>query len=173
MIKGLGVIILLLMSALTGCLAAGGLRKRLKALRQLRAMLEALRLMIRYEALEAEQIAARLADDETLDELKFLIPLKEYSAKAFETGEETFAQIWKRAVEDAPGSFSEEDADLIVRIGANIGVSDCEGQLAALTLACAENERLIAEAQEQYHAKGRLYRALGAVAGAVIAVIAV
>lgn len=173
MIRAAGIIILLFMSALTGCFAAGGLKKRLKALRQLRTMLESLRLMIRYEALEVDQIAARLADDETLDELEFLVPLKEYSENSLKTGEETFAEIWKRAAENYPGSFSEEDLELILRIGANIGVSDCEGQLAALTLACSENDRLIAEAQEQYRSKGRLYRALGAVAGAVIAVIAV
>ena len=40
-------------------------------------------------------------------------------------------------------------------------------------LPARKTDRLIIDAGEQYKAKGRLYRALGAIAGAVIAVIIV
>ena len=58
-------------------------------------------------------------------------------------------------------------------MGNVLGSCSCDGQLSALSLACEETDRLIIDAGEQYEAKGRLYRALGAIAGAVIAVIIV
>ena len=173
MVKLVGTILLIAVSVSCGVMAAGGLRQRLTALRQLRRMLEALRLMIRYEALEVVQMTARLADDETLTELEFIPYINQYAASAVETGGESFAEAWHRAVDEHCGSFSKEDIPLIMRTGSVLGVCDCEGQLQSLAACCAECDRLIDEAQGQYQAKGRLYRALGAVAGALIAVVVI
>lgn len=173
MIKIAGIVLLLIMSALTGCFAAEGLKKRVKALRQIRIMLETLRLMIRYEALEVSEIARRLSEDPKLSDLKFLSPLHEYTEEYLHSGGMTFFEAWDRAVSENSEYLLAEDISLLRRVGGSLGTCDCDGQIAALSLCCAEADRLTADAEEQYKAKGRLYRSLGAIAGALIAVIAV
>ncbi len=171
MIKAAGTVILLFMSALAGCFAADGLKRRLHGLRMFRDMLEEIRLMIRYEALEVTEIVKRLSGEEKKYNLPFLAVLDTLTANIEESGDMTFSQAWRMAVTENGDPFSDEDIALIVKTGRIIGSCDCEGQLSALSVVCAETDRLISEAQEQYRAKGRLYRALGAIAGAVIAVI--
>ena len=172
-IKAVGTVILLFMSALAGCFAADGLKRRLQGLRKLRSMIEEIRLMIRYEALEVSEIVRRLCSDERKYGMGFLEPLGSLVSGEMDEGGITFSEAWSRAVHEKSEPFSEEDIFLLERLGGIIGSCDCEGQLSALTLICAETDRLISEAEEQYRAKGRLYRALGAIAGAVIAVIVI
>lgn len=172
MMRIAGIVLLLIMSALTGCFAADGLKTRLRAVKQIRMMLETLRLMIRYEALEVSEIARRLSGDEKLNGLKFLVPLHTYTEEAFISGG-TFYEAWDRALSENTEYLAAEDIALLRRTGSILGSCDCDGQLSSLSLCCAEADRLAAEAEEQYRSKGRLYRSLGAIAGALIAVIAV
>ena len=173
MIKLIGTALLLITSIMTGSLAAEGLKARVSALKQVRIMLESLRLMIRYEALEVSEIVRRLSEDRELSGLKFISPLKNYSDECFEKGLATFDEIWERALSENTGDLPNEGVSVLSRTGKILGSCDCDGQLSALSILCEETDRLIAEAKEQYLAKGKLYRALGAVAGAFIAVIAV
>lgn len=173
MIKLIGTLLLLMTSVMTGSLAAEGLKARVSALKQVRIMLESLRLMIRYEALEVSEIVRRLSEDRELSGLTLLSSLKKYSDDCFEKGLVTFDEIWERALSENTGDLTAEGISVLSRTGKILGSCDCDGQLSALTILCEETDRLIAEAKEQYLAKGKLYRALGAVAGAFIAVIVV
>lgn len=173
MLKITGIMLLLLMSALTGCLAADGLKKRVKALKQLRMLIETLRLMIRYEALEVMEISRRLADDNKFSMLTFIPYLNENVLEYVGHGEMTFYEAWDKSVSEHSDSLTPEDTALLRRIGSCLGSCDCEGQIASLTMYSEQADKLISEAEEQYRSKGRLYRSLGAVAGALIAVIAV
>lgn len=171
MIKLTGIMLLLFMSVLTGFFAADGLRRRLSGLKALRNMLEALRLMERYEALEVTEMVRRLCEGDMYADVGFIAPLNVLMQSEVETGSMTFSEAWNKAVDENRGAFSDDDRALICRVGNMLGSCSCDGQLSALSLACEETDRLIADADEQYRAKGRLYRALGAIAGAVIAVI--
>lgn len=173
MIRITGIILLLIMSVCTGWLAAGNLKKRVRALRQLRAMLEEIRILIRYEAAEVSEIIRRICNSSGFEELLFLNALSDCGDRLCAYDGETFSDLWNKALSERPGSFSEEDLELIGRIGSCLGTCDCEGQLSALSLLMVQTDKLITEAEEQYNAKGRLYRSLGAVAGALIAVLVV
>lgn len=173
MIRLVGTVFLLTASVAAGSFAAENLKMRLKALKQLRIMLEALRLMIRYEALEVSEIVRRLSENSELSQLSFIAYLQKYSAKCFDSGEMTFEELWEKAVSENSGELSAEDISVISRTGRILGSCDSDGQLCALTGLCDETDRLINEAREQYIAKGKLYRALGAVAGAFIAIMLV
>lgn len=173
MLKTAGIMLLLIMSVITGCCAAEGLKKRVKSMKLLRVMLEKLCLMIRYEALEVTEIVHRLSEDKCFTGLEFTESLNEYVSEMAECGNMTFYEAWDRAVSENTGSFIAEDVLLIRRIGSVLGSCDCDGQISALSLICAEADRLADEAAEQYKTKGRLYRSLGAVGGALIAMIAV
>lgn len=172
-VKLTGIMLLLFMSVLTGFCAADGLRRRLYELKALRNMLEALRLMVRYEALEVTEMARRLNEGELSGKIEFISPLCGLIQSQVETGSMTFSEAWSKAVNENSGAFSDDDKALILRVGNVLGSCGCDGQLSALSLACEETDRLITDAEEQYRSKGRLYRALGAIAGALIAVIAV
>lgn len=171
MIKLAGTILLLCMSALAGSFAAQNLKERTSALRQARLLFESLRLMIRYEALEVTDIVERISASRSFPDLAFIPALKSGCERYMETGEYTFSEIWDKALYENKGAFTDEDAALLSGVGGILGSCDCEGQLSAISSACAEADRLIIQSAEQYAAKGRLYRALGAIAGALIAVI--
>ncbi len=173
MIRLVGTVFLLTASVAAGSFAAESLKKRLKTLKQVRIMLEALRLMIRYEALEVSEIIRRLSENCELSELGFITYLQKYSAKCFDDGEMTFDGLWEKAISENSGELTAEDISVISRTGRILGSCDSDGQLCALTGLCDETDRLISEAREQYLAKGKLYRALGAVAGAFIAIMLV
>lgn len=173
MIRLVGTILLLTASVAAGSFAAEGLKTRVKALKQVRIMLESLRLMIRYEALEVSEIVRRLSENSELSRLNFITYLNKYSAECFDKGELTFDELWKKAVSENSDGLSAEDISVISRTGRVLGSCDSDGQLCALTGLCDETDRLINEAREQYLAKGKLYRALGAVAGAFIAIMLV
>lgn len=172
MIRLAGILLLLSMSVLTGCIAARDLKARVRAVREIRFLIEELRLMIRYEAPEVSEIARRLSEDDNFHELGFLRLLPGYAEAAL-SGGGTFREAWTRALSEERGYLSEEDISLLERTGSILGSCDCEGQLSKLSVCSAEADRLCEEAREQYSAKGRLYRSLGAIAGALIAVIAV
>ena len=166
-----GIIILIITSCAAGCFASAGLKSKAENMQQVRLMIEKLRLMIRYEAIEVSEISRRLAEDDSLSGLRFLGELWK-NASLFYEGNETFCACWRRAVE-TDWTFSGEERDLLYNIGDILGSCDCEGQLSALSLCGSEADRLAALAREAYAAKGRLYRSLGAVAGALIAIIIV
>lgn len=167
--KMIGIIILVVTSSAAGCFASAELKSRAANMRQVRLMIEKLRLMIRYEALEVSEISRRLGEDESLGGIPFLKNLSE-NVPLFLEGRETFCECWRRSVRDC-GVFSPEETALLFSIGDILGSCDCEGQLSALSLCGEEADRLAARSEEAYRAKGRLYRSLGAVAGALIAII--
>lgn len=173
MIKLIGTLLLLITSVITGSLAAERLKARVKVLKQVRILLESLRLMIRYEALEVPEIIRRLGEDRELSGLRFLSCLTNYFADCFENGSMTFDEMWEKALNENTGDLPAEGVSVLSRTGRILGSCDCDGQLSALSILCEETDRLIYEAKEQYLAKGKLYRALGAVTGAFIAVIVV
>ncbi|MCM1577876.1 MAG: stage III sporulation protein AB [Ruminococcus sp.] len=167
-----GIVILILSSCLAGCLASAELKRRAENMRRIRLMIEKLRLMIRYEALEVSEIARRLAEDESLGGLDFLTELTDSVSGFYGDGcGETFRACWRKAADNA--GFPPDERDLLFNIGDILGSCDCEGQLSALSLCAAEADRLAALSLENSAAKGRLYRSLGAVAGALIAIMIV
>lgn len=131
-------------------------------------MTEKIRLMIRYEEATVYEIVRRCAEDESIKELEFTETLCRC------TDENTpFSAAWSKAVRESRLRLTDGDRSLLMRIGNILGTTDCEGQLSTLSGILAEIDKAIEDAEEQYHAKGRLYRSLGAIAGAAIAVIIV
>ena len=61
--------------------------------------------------------------------------------------------------------------ETLIRLGSVLGTTDLEGQLAALELARAEISRSGAEAHAKSTVQGRLFRLLGMLGGAMLAVL--
>ena len=132
MISLVGTVFLMTASVAAGSFAAESLKKRLKTLKQVRIMLEALRLMIRYEALEVSEIIRRLSENNELSDLGFITYLQKYSAKCFDDGEMTFDGLWEKAISENSGELTAEDISVISRPKRVSGLSLPKRSIASL-----------------------------------------
>ena len=84
-----------------------------------------------------------------------------------------FPQAWEEAVrktaEDA--GYRKEDLPLLLRLSEVLGTSDVDGQIKGIELMERELEASYEEAQAEQKTKGKLYRSLGALAGAGVVVL--
>ncbi len=68
-------------------------------------------------------------------------------------------------------SLNDSDISHLLSLASIIGSSDTDGQLSAISMVEELLKRQRAEAQEAKEKKGRLYRSLGALAGAGMVII--
>lgn len=164
--KLLGIIIAVIISALTGNYYAVRLGRRLELLKKLEYMLEKMEILIRCRSATVYEMIRELSRDKRLEELEFL--------KYIDVGGEniTFHEMWERGVNDFRSAcLKSEDIDLLINIGAELGTSDTQGQLESLAMSRASLSLMIKESQEEYAKKASLYRSMGVLAGALVAVL--
>lgn len=132
-------------------------------------MLAEIKLMIEYNSADVYEIAETLAGQDKIKILGFLSEL-DMMLKNFH--EVPFGVQWEEAVRkwECP-FFKEEERKLIVSVGENLGRSGTEGQLRFIEMARYELSGIISRAEEESIRKGKLYRSLGALSGALAAVI--
>ncbi len=80
---------------------------------------------------------------------------------------------WTDAVEQLRScSFcGKAEAELLAELGRELGTCSAEGQLSLLALHGARLEKLSAEAEEDARGKGKLYRSVGSLLGAGLAIL--
>ena len=69
--------------------------------------------------------------------------------------------------------LSESEKKLLTEIGYSLGTSDIDGQLSTLNIYKARLDELIEEESEKYRIKGKMYRSLGVMFGAMIGILIV
>ena len=160
-----GILLLLLSSAGTGMLAASRLTADRQALELLCAWTEDAAASIRYTQTELPELLAMLANhpnyrrfrfaEEILGQLSPLTPPE---------------MLWKAAVL-SDTAVPDAAKEILIRLGTSLGTTDCEGQLASLALCRTQLLHAAEEAAENARVKGRMYRALGFLGGAMAAVV--
>lgn len=164
--KFLGIITVVIISALTGNYFAVRLGRRLELLKKLEYMLEKMEILIRCRAATVYEMISELSRDKRLEGLDFLVNMG--------GGEEglTFHEMWESGVKNfRPACLKSEDTDFILSVGAELGTSDTQGQLESLAMSRAALALMIKESQEEYAKKASLYRSMGVLAGALVAVL--
>lgn len=128
-------------------------------------MLEDISLMIEYDAAEVWDIMKRLRCNKRFEELGFL--------KAVHSEKETdFSFLWEKSVSECNYDFlNNEEIEFINDIGRKLGKTDICGQLNTIKYEKNEVEMMLKNAEKEYIAKGRLYRSLGVLCGAFIAIL--
>ena len=166
MLKSIGIIVIISVTSFVGCYFSSALKQRLILLKKLNYMLEEILILLRYKSATVYEIAETLAGDERFSEFDFLENIKQ--------GGISFQQSWCRAVYGSSlCGMKKSDIELIADIGKKLGTSDLDGQISTVLLQRSELEAAIASAEEEYSKKAKLYRSLGALTGAFVAIMLV
>lgn len=165
MVKIIGFICVVLCGAGGGAIMSEKLRHLRESSRQIHGMLIQVSVMIRYRALNVYEIVRELHCSGSYPELEFLRELPE----SYEAGAD-FTELWAKAVENDNGIGAEEKR-LLTAFGAELGTSDIDGQLMTIQSAIESMSGIESRRSEEYRAKGRLYRSIGALFGLMTGIV--
>ncbi len=163
--KTLCILTLIVISSCLGGYFSRRLKIRCTFLKNISYMLEEISLMIEYDAAEVWDIIKRLCGNKRFEELDFLksIHLEKKS---------NFSYLWEKSISEKKYDFlTDEELELIKDIGRKLGKTDICGQLNNIKYEKNELEKMLKNAEEEYIAKGRLYRSFGVLCGAFIAIL--
>lgn len=159
------IIVLIIISALMGGYFSNRLKLKCRFMRNIAYMLEEISMMIEYEAAEVGDIIKSLCCNERFAELDFFGVLNKEKIM-------DFSNSWEKAVCECNYNFlSYEEIELIKDIGRKLGKTDVAAQLNTIKYEKNVAERMLKKAESEYIAKGKLYRSLGVLCGAFIAVL--
>ena len=161
MLRIIGAVCLIFAGAAAGCLQSRKLKDYRDRLRDFLQFLSEGKTEITYCAVPVEEILERHG--------KKLAYLQPYF-RAAESGAE-FEQAWTAAAEEP--SLSPQERSLLRGFGKGFGATDVQGQQSHFSLYEEMVRRELADAEENYQKKGKLYQMLGVCAGAVLALVLV
>ncbi len=150
-LKLAGALLLSLAGLAAGCALVRRLRLRKRFLRDFIAFLTALETNLRWRC---DDIFTLVNSSQEL----FALPADSSSP---------FEQVWEKYTAPLSRRFclKREDALLLGELGAGLGKTDAEGQLAHLALYKTLFCKQLAAAEEELQSKAKLYRTLGLFAG--------
>lgn len=160
-------IVLFACSSALGLLAADGLRQRCKAIEALQGMLDALSVRLRYYQEPLSQAVQRTAQSMEGSARDFLLVLAQRLGAGCSAVEALKHTMAERA--QAMGfreSLKEDEKLILEELFERIG-SHREDQEAAFALCAQRLAQQQAKAQQEWQKKGRLYRMMGVLGGAV------
>ncbi len=163
--KWLGIICLFLTCAGMGFYAARMLRTRLVHTRKLSALLEDFAAHIRYQCLPLEDLLTLFAEHPNYTGFSFLRQV----SRDFSPGIPP-RTLWKDAV-SADAAVPPQAVGILCALGNVLGTTDMAGQLAAIDLHRRELDGLAQELHTACEKKGELYRRLGVLLGAMLAIL--
>lgn len=167
MLKFICMAVIVLSTTFAGTYFSSALKNRVITLRSINYMLEEIYVMLRYRSATVYEIAEALSRDDRFSEFRFLREISFSSGRSFQ-------QSWCEAVEKhSLYGIKKSDAEILMSIGRKLGTSDLEGQISTIQLQRAELESAISAAEDEYSRKARLYRSLGVLTGAFIAIMLV
>ncbi|MGN0614293.1 MAG: stage III sporulation protein AB, partial [Porcipelethomonas sp.] len=165
MLRFIGAGMIFLALSACGIYLSENIKKKKERLVNQQKMLYEISDMIRWNSYTMHEIAAKLSESGSFGDFEFVKELGESCKK-----NRSFPEAWEKAVEN-DSDMSDEEKKYLIRIGADLGTTDKEGQLAAIEFFSAGLERMAQDQAEKYRVKGRMYRSLGIAAGAMIGII--
>ncbi len=153
---------------LFGNFYANKLRKRVENLQLIHIMLDEILLLIRYKSATIFEIMQKLCSIKELEKFNFLIQIKD----EFESSNKNFSTVWDEKIELINElCFSTEDKKIVKSIGEILGKTDQEGQINSLNYIKNELDLKQNIAREDEFKKSKLYRSLGILSGAFVAIM--
>lgn len=161
------LILIIIICIVTGCYFSARLKQKCRFLKEIMYMLEEIRLLIEFESAEVGEIVQRLFNNKRLTELDFIRTIAEI------IDEETdFGTLWEKSIEiQQYGFLSTEEKEFIKDIGRKLGKSDLNGQINTIKFEQNELKNMIRAADDDYCRKAKLYRSLGVLCGAFLAIM--
>lgn len=144
--------------------------QKLQVVQDILLMLSVIETQLRYACLPVSDLLRVLCETEKLSSLGFIEECRNYLVKG-----EAFPDAWKKAVENDRElcSLLGEEKKHLIRIGADIGSTDIDGQLSCCEYYKQIFEKEIALREENEKKYARLYPALGLMLGVSAAIIIV
>ena len=156
-------VLMILLSGRIGFTMAARLKKRTEQLRLLISMLEEMSALMKYRAVPTDELLKTLSKQPSFCDSEFL--------NAFRDERELpFREAWRAAAEKT-ASFSEDDRRILLHLGERLGTTDPEGQLSLFSTSREFAERGLAEAEEEYRAKGQLIRKVSLLCGVAVGIL--
>ncbi|MGN0692764.1 MAG: stage III sporulation protein AB [Oscillospiraceae bacterium] len=166
--KNIGIILIVIMSAMTGAAMADRLSGRCAVLCEIDRFIGRAAAMIRQTASPLEDIIRAAAEDKRLGRLSFLSDIN----SELDSGSLNIREVWRNCLENSPPEYiREEEKAILEELGETLGSTDVQGQLDGLSAQRNTLRELIAEADRERREKGKLYRMLGVTSGLFAAVI--
>ena len=168
MMKYAGMFLLFITSVLVGLMCSDHLKKRVKELERCLVFIDKLKTSLHYQNLPTRELIHSLSGQAACKELLFL----RYCSEALDQNNH-FPSVWRKSVERCRGKMNllPEDLELMASLADIVGASDTEGQLSALEMIETLLQKQRNEAISAQQKKGKLYRSLGALAGASMVVL--
>lgn len=169
-IKLMGVAFLVVACGITGITMSNEYIKRLRELKVINKMLLLLKGEIKYNNSGINEALKKVGNMSEKISQNFLANVCEL----FDNGKISLRESWNGAIDNylsKESSLKEEDFLIIRDIGINLGITDRETQLNNLDSNMLAIEQLINGLEVQREQKCKLYRTMGFMAGAFVAII--
>ena len=161
MLKGIGILLIVLAGVGGGVAAFLDLNRRAANLETARRLIGWMASRIRYTAAPIQEIAAAAAKEPEFSRLLFL---KE-AATRMQQGDSP-GDAWDKALKGCDsGGLKETDKTLLQNFGRGLGCSDLDGQLAHCESFGAMLDGCVQSAKQEAASKGKLYVTLGVAGG--------
>lgn len=167
MIRITGILLIFLTSTVIGIFLSNNIKNKRERLIKERKMLEEISIMIRFNSFTLKEIIHELEHAELFCDFKFLKILKITLEKPI-----SFPEAWEQAIKK-DDIISESEKKLLTELGYNLGTTDIDGQLSTLNIYKIRLDEMIEEESEKYRVKGKMYRSLGIMFGAMIGILIV
>lgn len=167
MIRIMGILLIFLTSTILGMFLSNNIKNKRERLVKERKMLEEISIMIRFNSLTLKEIFYELENSELFYDFKFLKILKISLEKPI-----SFQEAWEQAIKK-DDIISESEKNILTELGCNLGTTDIDGQLSTLNIYKIRLDKMIEEESEKYRVKGKMYRSLGIMFGAMIGILIV
>lgn len=154
-----------ILSVKIGFMMSDRLKKRAEQLRLLISAFEQASELMKYRAVETDELLRTLCGQNSFKESEFLRLLGGERERGT-----ALREAWQKAAEEA-AYFSEDDRQILFYLGERLGTTDPEGQLSLLSLSRTFAEKNLAEAEEAYRDKGLLIKKTAILCGAAVGVL--
>lgn len=160
-----GILCIVLACAGAGAYASGRLRREVTAFEQLISLTESCAAYIRCQSPELDELMRTLAEQPSFGRFHFLKTVSEELSPGIPP-----SMIWNSAV-CSDSSVPKSAKEILCSLGTVLGTTDTPGQLSAIELHCHRLQRAAEESRERSERQGKLYRSLGLLGGAMLAVL--
>ncbi len=164
MIRLLGVLLIFSACCSVGLNLSLTMKKKLERLNIFRRMADEISTLIRYRSLTVREIIELLKSNDAYGEITFL-HTGDFNDKSRPVGE-----IWVESVM-SDFSLSSEEKKLISQLGTQLGTTDTQGQLSVIAVFNEGIGKMLEKQSEKYAVKGKLYRSMGILAGAMAGIL--
>ncbi len=164
LIETLGIIFILFSSSYLGFYYSNRLKNRVASLEKVCYMTDAISTQIRYRATNLFEVMEFLKRDSICKEIDFV---KNFDSKK----EGIFSKKWESSLNKNKKDFNSDDVNLLKALGNILGTTDIEGQLNELSAFKVSLYGQLKIAKNSYEKKSKLYRSLGVILGAFIAIM--